>query len=92
MSALREALSETWPILVAAFLPIGILLIAEVAGAPIRTAAWIAAIASAVLLAIYSFLAGRRGGLGLGLGGSLLSACIGAMLGILIIGLKAGMH
>ena len=34
--------------------------------------------------------AGRRGGLGLG--GSLVSASVGAMLGILIIVLKAGLH
>ena len=56
----------------------------------IRNAAWIAVIASTVLLAIYSFLAGRRGGLGLG--GSLVSGAIGAMLGILVIGLKASLH
>ena len=90
VSALRESLSETWPILVAALLPIGILVIADLAGAPVRTAAWIAVIASAGLLAVYSFLAGRRGGLGLV--GSLLSACVGAALGILIVVLKAGMH
>ena len=32
MSALREALAETWSILLAALLPVGILLIAEVVG------------------------------------------------------------
>jgi hypothetical protein len=90
MSALREALAETWPILAAALVPVSILLIAEVAGAPIRTGAWIAVIASTVLLTVYSFLAGRRAGLGLG--GSLLSAAIGAALGILIILMKAGLH
>ena len=47
-------------------------------------------IASTVLLTIYSFFAGRRGGLGLG--GSVLSAAIGALLGILVIGLKAALH
>lgn len=90
VSALREALAETWPILAAALVPVSILVIAEVAGATIRTAAWIAVIASTVLLTAYSFLAGRRAGLGLG--GSLLSACVGAALGILIILLKAGLH
>ena len=90
MGALREALAETWPILAAALVPIGILLIADVAGTTIRTAAWIAVIASTVLLTVYSFLAGRRGGLGLA--GSLASASIGATLGILIIVMKSGLH
>jgi hypothetical protein len=85
MSALREALAETWPILAAALVPVSILLIAEVVDAPIRTGAWIAVIASTVLLTGYSFLAGRRIGL-------LMSASVGAALGVLIILMKAGMH
>ena len=47
-------------------------------------------IASTVLLTVYSFLAGRRGGLGFG--GCMLSASVGALLGILIIVLKSGLH
>jgi hypothetical protein len=90
MEALREALSETWPILAAALLPAIILFVAQLVGAQMRNAAWIAVIASTVLLAIYSFFAGRRGGLGLG--GSLLSGAIGASLGILVIVLKASLH
>ncbi|HEU4907794.1 MAG TPA: hypothetical protein VFT17_02900 [Propionibacteriaceae bacterium] len=90
IDAFREALAETWPILAAAVLPAVIMLLAKVVGAEIRRAAWIAVIASTVLLALYSFFAGRRGGLGLG--GSLLSAAIGAALGILIVVLKASLH
>jgi hypothetical protein len=90
IDAFREALAETWPILAASVLPAVIMLIAKVVGAEIRRAAWIAVIASTVLLALYSFFAGRRGGLGLG--GSLLSAAIGAALGILIVVLKANLH
>jgi hypothetical protein len=90
IDALREALAETWPILAAAVLPAVIMLMAKVVGAEIRRAAWIAVIASTVLLALYSFFAGRRGGLGLG--GSLLSAAIGAALGVLIVVLKASLH
>jgi hypothetical protein len=90
MDALKEALAETWPILAAALMPAVILLGAQLIGAELRNAAWIAVIASTVLLAVYSFFAGRRGGLSLG--GSLLSGAIGLMLGILIIGLKAGLH
>jgi len=90
ISALKEALTETWPILAASLVPALILVITQVVGVKIRTGAWIAVIASTVLLTIYSFLAGRRGGLGLG--GSLLSAAIGALLGILVIGLKAALH
>jgi hypothetical protein len=90
VDALKEALAETWPILAAALVPAVILIITQLAGAGIRTAAWIAVIASTVLLTLYSFFAGRRGGLGIG--GSLVSASVGAMLGILIIVLKAGLH
>jgi hypothetical protein len=90
VDALREAFAETWPILAAALVPAVILIITQLAGAEIRTAAWIAVITSTVLLTVYSFFAGRRGGLGIG--GSLVSASVGAMLGILIIALKAGLH
>lgn len=90
VDALREALAETWPILAASVLPAVIMLVTKLVGADIRRAAWIAVIASTVLLALYSFFAGRRGGLGLG--GSLLSGAIGAALGILVILLKAGLH
>lgn len=90
IDAFKEALAETWPILAAALMPAVILIVTQLAGLPIRTDAWIAVIASTVLLTIYSFFAGRRGGLGLG--GSVLSACLGALLGILVIGLKASLH
>jgi hypothetical protein len=90
VDAFKEALAETWPILAAALVPAVILILTQLAGLPIRTDAWIALIASTVLLTVYSFFAGRRGGLGLG--GSLLSACIGALLGLLVIGLKASLH
>lgn len=46
-------------------------------------------IASAALLTVYSFLAGRRGGLGPI--GSLVSAALGALLGLLVIALKASL-
>ena len=90
VSALKEALAETWPILAASLVPALILLITQIVGMKIRTGAWIALIASTVLLTIYSFLAGRRGGLGLV--GSLVSAAVGASLGILVIALKAALH
>ena len=90
VDALKESLAETWPILAAAALPAVILLVLQIAGVEIRTAAWIAVIACTVLLTAYSFLAGRRGGLSIR--GSVASACIGALLGIMVIGLKAGLH
>ena len=90
VNALKEALAETWPILAASLVPALILLITQIVGMKIRTGAWIAVIASTVLLTIYSFLAGRRGGLGLV--GSLVSAAVGASLGILVIALKAALH
>lgn len=90
VDALKESLAETWPILAAALVPAVILIVLRIVGVEIRTAAWIAVIACTVLLTAYSFFAGRRGGLGLG--GSVVSACIGALLGIMVIGLKAGLH
>jgi hypothetical protein len=90
VDALKEALAETWPILAAACVPAIILIIVQLVGIKLLTGAWIAVIASTVLLALYSFFAGRRGGLGLG--GSLLSAAIGAALGMLIVVLKASLH
>jgi hypothetical protein len=44
---------------------------------------------SAALLTVY-LMAGRRGGLGPI--GSLVSASLGALLGLLVIALKAGLH
>jgi hypothetical protein len=90
VGALKEALAETWPILAAASVPALILLVIQLVGIDIRTGAWIAVIASTVLLTLYSFLAGRRGGLGMG--GSLVSGAVGAALGILVILLKASLH
>jgi hypothetical protein len=90
VDALKESLAETWPILAAAAVPAVILLVLRIVGVELRTAAWIAIIACTVLLTTYSFLAGRRGGLSIR--GSVASACIGALLGIMVIGLKAGLH
>jgi hypothetical protein len=90
VDALKEALAETWPILAAALMPAVILVVIQLFGVELRIGAWIAVICGTLLLTIYSFFAGRRGGLGLG--GSLASAAAGAALGILIIGLKAGLH
>jgi hypothetical protein len=66
------------------------LIIVQLAGGTILAAAWTAVIASAALLTAYSFLAGRRGGLGRI--GSLVSAALGALLGLLVITLKASLH
>jgi hypothetical protein len=90
VGALKEALAETWPILAASLVPALILLVTQLVGMRVRTGAWIAVIASTVLLTVYSFLAGRRGGLGMG--GSVISAAIGAALGLLVVALKASLH
>jgi hypothetical protein len=88
--ALRLALLETWPIAGASVLPILILLLAEVAGASLRTAAWVALIATVVLLTAYSYLAGVRSGLGAW--GRVASAAAGAGIGILVAALKVALH
>ena len=71
-------------------MPAVILFTLQLFGVDIVTDAWIAVIACTVLLTGYSFFADRRGGLSLR--GSVPSACIGALLGMLVIGLKAGLH
>lgn len=88
--ALRLALAETWPIAGASVLPIGVLLLAEAAGASLRTAAWVALGATVVLLTAYSYLAGVRSGLGAW--GRVASAAVGAGIGILVALLKVALH
>jgi len=90
LSALRVALVHTWPIAAASLVPVGILLLAELAGADLTNAAWTALLATIVLLAVYSYLAGRRGGLGLA--ASALSGAAGAGVGVLVAALKAALH
>ena len=88
--ALRLALVETWPIAGASVVPIVVLLLAEIAGASLRTAAWVALIATVVLLTAYSYLAGVRSGLGTW--GRVTSAAVGAGIGILVALLKVALH
>ena len=88
--ALRLAVVETWPIAGASVLPIVILLLAELAGASLRTAAWVALIATIALLTAYSYLAGVRSGLGTW--GRVASAAVGAGIGILVALLKVALH
>ena len=90
MLALRHALAATWPIAGVSVLPVGILLLAELLGAELRTAAWIALIASIGLLTAYSYLAGARSGLNPR--GRVVSAAAGAGLGILVALLKIALH
>jgi hypothetical protein len=72
-------------------LPVGILLLAELlGGADLRTAAWIALIATIGLLTLYSYIAGARGGLDAW--GRLVSAAAGAGLGSLVALLKVALH
>jgi hypothetical protein len=88
--ALRHALAETWPIAGVSVLPVGILLLAELFGAELRTAAWVALIATIGLLTAYSYMAGARGGLDAR--GRIVSAAAGAALGILVALLKVALH
>jgi hypothetical protein len=90
LAALRLAAAETWPIAGASVLPIVILLLAELAGAKLATAAWTALIATIGLLTAYSYLAGVRSGLSRW--GRVASAAVGAGLGILVALLKVALH
>jgi hypothetical protein len=88
--SLRLAVVETWPIAGASLVPIVFLLGAEVAGATLRTAAWLALIATILLLTVYSYLAGARSGLDTW--GRIGSAAVGAGIGILVALLKVALH
>jgi hypothetical protein len=88
--ALRHAAQETWTIGAASLVPVAIMLVSEVLGADLGRAAWIALWSTVGLLAVYSYLAGARGGLGLG--GRLACSVAGAALGLLVALLKASLH
>lgn len=88
--SLRVALRETWPVAGASALPVLLLLVADLAGASLAMAAWTALIATIVLLATYSYLAGARSGLSTW--GRLASAAVGALLGVLVALLKVALH
>jgi hypothetical protein len=87
--AVRRALAHTWTIAAASLLPVVVLLVAELAGADLKDAAWIALWATVALLAFYSFVAGRRGGLGIP--GSMACALAGVALGLLVTLLKVAL-
>ncbi len=55
-----------------------------------RTAAWVALLATIVLLTAYSYLAGVRSGLDRW--GKVASAAAGAGIGVLVALLKVGLH
>ena len=90
LAAFRHALGETWPIAGASVVPLAVLLVAELLGAELRTAAWVALSATVGLLGVYSYIAGVRGGLDTG--GRILSALAGLALGLLVVLLKVGLH
>lgn len=90
LAALRHGLFETLPIAGASVVPLGVLLLATVLGAEVRTAAWAALIATIALLTVYSYLAGSRGGLGPR--GRIASAVAGAGIGLLVVLLKVAIH
>jgi hypothetical protein len=88
--AFRHAVVETLPILGASVLPVLVLLVSRVAGAELRTAAWIALVTTIGLLTVYSYVAGARGGLDTR--GRIASAAAGAAIGILVALLKVALH
>jgi hypothetical protein len=90
LEAFVDALRETWYVAGASVLPLLALLVAELFGASLEAAAWTALIATIALLTLYSYLAGRRGGLDTW--GCVASAGAGLALGLLVMLLKVGLH
>ena len=90
VAAVRHAFWEALPILGVSLVPLGVLLAMRLLGASLSTGAWTALYSTIVLLAIYSYHAGARGGLSLP--GRLTSALVGALVGLLVVILKALLH
>ncbi len=90
LAALRAGALHTWTVAAASLLPLAVLLLAEMVGADVEVASWIALGATVALLTVYSYLAGRRGGLGPR--GSVVCAAAGCGLGLLVAVLKAALH
>lgn len=88
--ALRHALAETLPLAAASIMPLVILLVTRIAGASLRTSAWIALLATIALLALYSYRASVTAGLDLF--GRIMSAMVGAGIGVLIALMKVALH
>ncbi|MEQ6903334.1 hypothetical protein [Nocardioides sp. YIM 152588] len=88
--ALRAAAAHTWTVAAASLVPLVILLLARALGVEDVTAAWIALWATVALLALYSYLAGRRGGLGVR--DSIVCGAAGCGLGLVAAALKAALH
>ena len=84
---LVHVVAHTWPFVAVSLLPVSILVVADAAGTGLMQAATIALYATTVLVALYSYLAGRRGGLSVR--ASLAAAVAGAMLGLIIVAMKA---
>ena len=89
-AAVRHAFRETLPIAGASVVPLAILFGTNLLGVSLRASAWIALLATIALLAIYSYVAGSRGGLDLK--GRIACAAAGAAVGLLVVGLKVALH
>ena len=90
VKAAEHAFRETLPIAAVSIVPLGVLLLTRLLGAGLTTSAWTALVVTIGLLSFYSYLAGVRGGLDTG--GRIVSAVVGAGLGILVALLKVALH
>jgi hypothetical protein len=89
-AALRHAVAETLPIAAVSVVPLAVLVLANVLGVGLRGAAWTALVTTVGLLAVYSYAAGARGGLGPA--GRFMSAGAGVCIGLLVVLLKVLLH
>ena len=88
--AARRALRDSAPILGVSIVPLVALLVLNLFGVDLRTAAWAALFLSIGLLALYSYLAGLRSGMELA--GRIVFAAAGAALGVIVATLKVALH
>jgi hypothetical protein len=85
----RSALAAKWPMVSASYLPLVILIAADVLGATPSTAAYIALIGTVVLLMVFGWTAAKAANLSRV--GQLGMTMVAGALGLLMIALKSGL-
>jgi hypothetical protein len=86
----RRQLTRGWELITASLLPLGVLLLARLAGANLRTAIVAALVCSTVLLSLAGWRIGRYGRLSVL--EQLLASTVAGLFGVVLIAFKALLH
>jgi VIT1/CCC1 family predicted Fe2+/Mn2+ transporter len=88
--AVRAQLTSGWEMITASLLPLGVLLVAKLTGASLRTAIIAGLVCTTVLLCMAGWRIGREGRLSTL--EQLVSAAVAGLFGVAMIVLKAALH